>query len=165
MKILGIDPGIGRAGWGVIEMASGKWQVANYGCIETSKDVPTEKRLESLHNELATIIKREKPDAASVEELFFSTNAKTAMVVGEARGVILFTLTSYGLPVATYTPLQVKIAVTGYGHAEKKQVETMMMLQLGMKVRPKIDDASDALAVAFTHALSRKMEKVSAESS
>lgn len=164
MKILGIDPGIGRAGWGVIEMAHGQWHMVNYGCIETAKGVVIEKRLRQLYEELTTIIKVEKPDAAAVEDLFFSTNAKTAIVVGEARGVILLAAAQYNISVAAYTPLQVKLAVAGHGQADKGQVEKLMMLQLGMKVKPKIDDAADALAIALTHAVSRKIEKLRKDS-
>lgn len=158
MKILGIDPGIGRAGWGVIEVRSSKCEVRSFGCIETSKDLSTEKRLRTIFEELTAIIKSEKPDVVAVENLFFSTNSKTAMIVGEARGVILLAASMLNLSIATYTPLQVKITVTGYGHAEKKQVEKMTMLQLKMSIKPKLDDTTDALAIALTHAFSYKME-------
>lgn len=160
MRILGIDPGIGRTGWGVVQMvplSGSKWQMANCGCIETSKDLPLEKRLESIFEQLTRIIKEEKPDAIAVEELFFNTNAKTALIVGQARGVILLSAAEANLPVAVYTPLQVKIAITGYGRAEKTQVEKMVMRQLHLQAKPKYDDISDALAIALTHAFSRKM--------
>lgn len=164
MKILGIDPGIGRAGWGVIEVQNSKLKVQSYGCIETSKDESTEKRLRTIYEELTAIIKSEKPDVVAVENLFFSTNSKTAMIVGEARGVILLAASMLNLSIATYTPLQVKITVAGYGHAEKKQVEKMTMLQLKMTKKPKLDDTTDALAIALTHAFSYKLKQVKLES-
>jgi crossover junction endodeoxyribonuclease RuvC len=164
MRILGIDPGIGRAGWGVIEKATGakgfgqgKWHVVANGCIETSKELVTEERLVRLFEELTGIIKEHAPDTVAIEDLFFATNAKTAMVVGEARGVLVLAVSLQSLPIASYTPLQVKIAVTGYGQAEKKQVEKLLMLQLGMTEKPKLDDASDALAIALTHAVSSRI--------
>ncbi len=179
MRILGIDPGIGRMGWGVIQMAThsksfhsddaspskragqaSKWQIVNSGCVETAKDMAIEKRLQLLHDELTYILTHEKPEEVAIEDLFFNTNAKTAMIVGEARGVILLTVSQHHLPIATYTPLQVKIAVTGYGRAEKKQVEKMMMAQLGIKKKPEIDDTADALAIALTHAFSYKLKKL-----
>ncbi|MEN9407077.1 MAG: hypothetical protein RLZZ455_293 [Candidatus Parcubacteria bacterium] len=164
MKILGIDPGIGRAGWGVIEVQSAKYTVRNFGCIETSKDELIEKRLRTLYMALVEIINTEKPDAVAVEDLFFSTNAKTAMIVGQARGVILLAAAQQDIPLTAYTPLQVKSAVTGFGHAEKKQVEKMTMLQLQMTKKPKLDDTTDALAIALTHAFSYQLEKAKGRS-
>ena len=161
MKILGIDPGIGRTGWGVIEVRSSKHEIRNSGCIETSKSLPLEKRLESLYDQLKRIVNEEEPDEIAVEELFFNTNAKTALIVGQARGVILLLASKSCLPVGEYTPMEVKLAITGYGKAEKRQVEKMLMTLLGMNEKPKIDDTSDALAVALTHAFSRKLQKIS----
>lgn len=172
MKILGIDPGIGRTGWGVVEMANGKparnasqneaggWQMANSGCIETGKEMKLEERIGEVYASVREIIKSEKPDEMAIEELFFNTNAKTALVVGQARGVVLLAASQAKLPISVYTPLQVKIAITGYGRAEKPQVEKMMMTQLGLKIKPKIDDISDALAIALTHAFSYKSPKL-----
>ncbi len=164
MKILGIDPGIARPGGGVIKKANGKLasrrsggQMAHCGCVETSKTLPLEIRIKSLYDQLSRIINEERPDSVAIEELFFNTNAKTALIVGQARGVILLSAAEANLPVAVYTPLQVKIAITGYGRAEKMQVEKMVMVQLGLKEKPKLDDISDALAIALTHAFSRKM--------
>src|SRR6185437_7760910 len=115
MRILGLDPGIGRTGWGVIDVQSAKLKVQSYGCIETSQNLTLEQRLEILYDKISTILQTEKPDAFAIEELFFNTNAKTAMVVGQARGVVLLAATQKGIPISIYTPLQVKIAVTGYG--------------------------------------------------
>ncbi|MBI2034507.1 MAG: crossover junction endodeoxyribonuclease RuvC [Candidatus Levybacteria bacterium] len=156
MKILGIDPGIGRTGWGTIQVQSSKFKVQSYGCIETSKELPLEKRIQEIYESLSRIIKEEKPDEVAVEELFFNTNAKTALIVGQARGVILLAAAQEKLPVAVYTPLQVKIALTGYGRAEKMQVAQMVMRQLHLEKKPKYDDISDALAIALTHAFSWK---------
>jgi crossover junction endodeoxyribonuclease RuvC len=113
---------------------------------------------------LVEIINTEKPDAVAVEDLFFSTNAKTAMIVGQARGVILLAAAQQDIPLTAYTPLQVKSAVTGFGHAEKKQVEKMTMLQLQMTKKPKLDDTTDALAIALTHAFSYQLEKAKGRS-
>src|SRR3989344_5133316 len=125
MRILGIDPGIARTGWGVIKVESAKLKVENFGCVETSKELRLEKRIQLIYEQIVQIIKKDKPDAVAVEELFFNTNAKTALIVGQARGVVLLAAAQANLPVAVYTPLQVKIAIAGYGRAEKMQVEKM----------------------------------------
>ncbi len=157
MRIIGIDPGIGRTGWGIIEVQSPKLKVQSFGCIETAKELVVEKRLQELYQQIVSILKEEKPDAFAIEELFFNTNSKTAMVVGQARGVILLAAAQQGIPVAIYTPLQVKIAVTGYGRAEKEQVGQMIKVLLKLSQIPKPDDTADALAIAVTHAFSYKM--------
>src|SRR3989344_5166986 len=159
MKILGIDPGIGRTGWGVLEVISNKLQVISYGCIETKAGVMIEKRLEDLYLKLQQIINEEKPDSLAVEELFFNTNAKTALIVGQARGVVLLTAAQNKLPVAIYTPLQMKMALTGYGRAEKPQVGQMVKILLKLVSIPKPDDVTDALAIAITHAFSYKIKR------
>jgi crossover junction endodeoxyribonuclease RuvC len=156
MRILGIDPGIGRTGWGVIDVQSSKLTVQDYGCIETFMTTSLEKRLQALYEEIIRFIKEYKPDAMAVEELFFNTNAKTALIVGQARGVILLAAAQYNLSLAVYTPLQVKIAVTGYGRAEKRQVGQMVKTLLHLPSIPKPDDVSDALAIALTHAFTAK---------
>jgi crossover junction endodeoxyribonuclease RuvC len=158
MRIIGIDPGIGRTGWGIVDVEHAKLTVIDYGCIETSKDLAVENRLEALCQKIATILEKEKPDAFAIEELFFNTNAKTAMVVGQARGVILLVAAQHNLPITVYTPLQVKIAVTGYGRAEKNQVGQMVKTLLHLEAIPKPDDTTDALAIAITHAFSYKMK-------
>jgi|SRR5581483_3094628 len=159
MTILGIDPGIARCGWGVIENSGQKVDARNYGCIETSSKLEMELRLFQLHKDLGKIIKTYKPEVLVLEDLFFNTNAKTAFVVGQARGVVLLSAGEHNLDVAVYTPLQVKIAVTGYGRAEKNQVEKMVQVLLKIKTMPKLDDTVDALAIGLTHAFSYKMKK------
>lgn len=157
MRILGIDPGIGRTGWGVIDVNGAKMSLVDSDCIETSQELPLEKRLESLFDQLCRVIKEHSPDEIAIEELFVSTNVKTALVVGQARGVVLLLAAQNNLIVSEYTPIEVKLAVTGYGRSEKKQVEKMMMMLLGMTKKPKLDDTSDALSVAITHSFSRKL--------
>lgn len=158
MRIIGIDPGIGRTGWGVMDVENSKLKVRDYGCIETSKELLVETRLQELYEKVVTILKKEHPDAFAIEELFFNTNSKTAMVVGQARGVILLAGAQYNIPITIYTPLQVKIAVTGYGRAEKNQVGQMVKVLLHLDSIPKPDDTADALAIALTHAFSYKMK-------
>lgn len=159
MRILGIDPGIGRTGWGVIENQKSKLKNQKYGCIETSSGLNVEKRLEHLHSSLLNIIDDNKPDVLVVEDLFFNTNAKTALIVGQARGVVLLTGAQKKLPVFVYTPLQVKMALTGYGRAEKSQIGQMVKTLLKLEKIPKPDDTADALAIALTHAFSYKMPR------
>jgi crossover junction endodeoxyribonuclease RuvC len=157
-RILGIDPGFGRTGFGVIEKTkNGEWKVVAYGCIETSTKDPYSSRIEELHEELKQIIKKYSPTHSAVEELFFCKNVTTAIKVGQARGVILLTLRQAKLPVAEFTPLQVKQSVTGYGKAGKAQVEKMIKIQFGLKKKIKPDDAADALAIALTAAGSLKL--------
>ena len=159
MVILGIDPGIGRCGWAIVSSQKSVVSSQGYGCIETSPKKSIEKRLEEIHGEISKIIKKYSPNVLSIEELFFNTNAKTAFVVGQARGVILLTASQYNLSVSIYTPLQVKMALTGYGRADKNQIGQMVKTLLKLKTIPKPDDAADALAVALTHAFSAKMSK------
>jgi len=159
MVVLGVDPGIGRCGWGIIETQNSKLKTRNYGCIETKPNSPVEERLLIISSEIEKIIKVGKPDVLSIEDLFFSSNAKTAFIVGQARGVILLSAGKNKLPVAIYTPLQVKMALSGYGRADKNQIGQMVKIILGLSKIPKIDDTTDALAVAITHAFSAKMNK------
>ena len=150
MKILGIDPGYGRTGWGVIELVRREPQFVACGCISTPSTMKFPDRLIELHRQLEVVIKKYQPAQAALEKLFFFKNAKTAMDVGQARGVILLTLHQGGLPVYEVTPLQVKQAVAGYGRADKDQVGKMVKLLLHLKTVPKPDDVTDALAVALT---------------
>ncbi len=159
MKIVGIDPGIGRTGWGVIEIQNSKFKSQNFGCIETEVNGKIEERLLDVYQQLQEIINRENPDVLAIEELFFNTNAKTALIVGQARGVVLLAACQAKLPVAIYTPLQVKMALTGYGRAEKTQIGQMVKTLLKLEIIPKPDDVADALAIALTHAFSMKMPK------
>ena len=128
----------------------------NCGCIETSPKQTVEKRLEEIHTEILSLIQKYSPEVLAIEELFFNTNAKTAFVVGQARGVILLAAAENNLNVAIYTPLQVKLALTGYGRAEKPQVGQMVKTLLSLKEVPKPDDTADGLAIAITHAFSAK---------
>ena len=151
MIILGIDPGIAIVGWGVVEGENGRFAPVEYGAITTGPESPVEDRLEAVYAELDDIIRRHKPDAVSVEELFWNTNQKTGIIVAEARGVILLAARRNNVPIFEYTPLQVKQSVTGYGRAEKKQVITLVSMMLNLDEPPKPDDTADALALAITH--------------
>ncbi len=157
MNVLGIDPGIGRTGWGIVEMEQGKCSTKEFGCLETASSQETPERLLTIYRFLGSIIKKHKPEALAIEDLFFNTNVKTASVVGQARGVILLLAAEHHLSVGIYTPLQVKVAVTGYGRAEKKQVGHMVKVLLRLDTVPKPDDTADALAVALAHAFSQKL--------
>ena len=160
MRILGIDPGIARCGWGVLEARSSKLEVREFGCIETSPKKNVQDRLLEIYQEVTKIIKVYQPGVLAIEELFFNTNAKTAFVVGQARGVILLAAAENNLQIGIYTPLQVKLALTGYGRAEKPQVGQMVKTLLKLKEVPKPDDTADALAIAITHAFSKKFSKL-----
>jgi crossover junction endodeoxyribonuclease RuvC len=155
MLILGVDPGIGRCGWGVVEQVTkSKLKVLSYGCIETKANGDIGKRLKEIHDQLSSIFKKYKPQALAVEEIFFNTNAKSALIVGQARGIVLLLAAQNKIPIHVYTPLQVKVALTGYGRAEKAQIGKMVQILLSLKEIPKLDDTADALAVAVTHAFS-----------
>ncbi|HSD98356.1 MAG TPA: crossover junction endodeoxyribonuclease RuvC [Patescibacteria group bacterium] len=156
MKILGIDPGIGRMGWGIIEVEKGSIVTEGYGCIETEPKSDIPGRLYALHDEVCRIIDEYRPEILSIEDLFFAKNVSTAFSVGQARGVVLLAASQKNLQVAVYTPQQVKSAVTGYGKADKKQVGQMVKLQLKLKEVPKPDDTADALAIALTYAVTKK---------
>ncbi len=152
MIILGIDPGYAIVGWGVIEYSGSRFRTLGYGSIQTPAGIPIIDRLEMIYSGMNEIIDRYKPDQMAIEELFFNTNATTAIVVAEARGIILLSARLNGVEIGEYTPLQVKQAVVGYGRAEKKQVITMVTSLLGLKEPPKPDDTADALAIAVCHA-------------
>jgi crossover junction endodeoxyribonuclease RuvC len=152
MIILGIDPGTATTGFGIIEKSkvkSQKLKVIDYGCIKTSVNLSTAERLVVLNKELNSLLKKYKPDLAAVEDIFFFKNLKTAIKVSQARGVILLTIAKSKIPIAEYTPLQIKQAVACYGRAEKIQVQKMVKFLLNLKEIPKPDDAADALAVAI----------------
>ena len=152
MIILGIDPGYATVGWGVIKKEKGKQSLVDYGAVITPKTQAMPQRLLDIGNKLSELIKAYKPDAVAVEELFFHTNQKTAITVAQARGVIIYVAESLNAKLFEYTPLQIKQALTGYGRAEKQQIQQMVRVLLGLKEAPKPDDAADALAVALTHA-------------
>ncbi len=161
MIILGIDPGIARVGWAIMETRIPHPVPISYGCITTEKEEKPEVRLMQIHEALNVLCKKFLPDAASVEDLFFATNAKTAIGVGQSRGVILLSLAEHKIPVVSYSPLAIKRTIAGDGKADKKQVERMVMRILKMKVAPKPDDTVDAIAIAMTHAYSYKMKTLS----
>lgn len=149
MIILGIDPGTATTGWGVVEKSDGQLYPVGYGCIKTAKDLTTAERLRNIHREFNQILKKYKPQRIAVEDIFFFKNLTTAVKVSQARGVIMACAGCADMPVSEYTPLQVKQAATSYGRAQKRQVQKMVKLILGLKEIPKPDDAADALAVAI----------------
>ena len=151
MKILGIDPGMAIVGYGLIETNGEKPELLNSGSIQTSKDLSDSERLLEIFNDLSTLIDELKPDQASVENLFFFKNQKTVIPVAEARGVILTVLQKYEIPTFSYTPMEVKQVLTGYGRAEKKEVEQMVKIALQSEKLPKLDDTVDAIAIAICH--------------
>jgi crossover junction endodeoxyribonuclease RuvC len=150
-RIIGIDPGFDRCGVAVLEKESGKEKLLFSTCIITNPKDAHEARLRVLGEELSSIIKKWKPSQIAIEKLFFNINARTALKVAEARGVILYEAALAGLSVYEYSPQDVKIAVTGYGKASKPQVETMTLRILGLKAAPKHDDETDAIAMGITH--------------
>jgi len=152
MRILGIDPGTGILGFGIIEAAKGKFQLVDGGVIRTPVHEDDAIRLQTIYDELTDIIANTKPEVMSVEKLFFARNVTTAMTVAQARGVVLLCGKQAGLEIHEYTPLQIKMAVTGYGRAEKKQIQEMVRVILGLETVPKPDDCADAIAAALTHA-------------
>lgn len=158
MRILGIDPGTGIMGFGVVEVVNNSFKLVDAGVIKTPAHTAHDERLEDIFDSLSDIIKSCKPDALSIERLFFSRNITTAMSVAEARGVALLVGRKATLPIFEYTPQQIKQSLTGYGKANKKQVQEMVRLQLGLKEVPKPDDCADALAAAITHALMTRLQ-------
>ena len=152
MIIIGIDPGYAITGYGVIEYTANHFRTMDYGVISTKAGVPFELRLLTIYQQLEALIARYQPDVMAVEELFFSKNTTTAIGTAQARGVIILTGAKAGIPVYEYTPMQVKLAVTGYGRADKNQVGQMIKILLHLDKAPKVDDASDALAIAICHA-------------
>lgn len=157
MIILGIDPGIAIVGYGVIEVDRGNFKMIDYGVIKTPKEESKPVRLCMIEKGLISLIEKYKPDSIAIEELFFSSNTKTAITVAEARGVLLLTATKYCGNLFEYTPMQVKQAVTGYGGADKLQVQSMVKTMLKLKSIPRPDDAADALAIAITHGQTNRM--------
>ncbi|HHU91971.1 MAG TPA: crossover junction endodeoxyribonuclease RuvC [Halanaerobiaceae bacterium] len=155
MLILGIDPGLAIVGYSLIEKKGNKYRVCDYGVIKTSAGETNSQRLLNIYQELTDLINTYQPEEMAVEELFFNKNAKTAIEVGQARGVILLAGAQAGIKVAEYTPLQVKQSVVGYGRATKDQVQQMVKALLNLSSLPKPDDAADALAVAICHGNSR----------
>lgn len=159
MTILGIDPGTAATGYGVIEKRKDGLSYIDYGCIKTKIELTTAERLKETHNQLIKLIRKHKPDIIAVEDIFFFKNLKTAVKVSQARGVALLAAAKAKVLVTEYTPLQVKLAITSYGRAEKKQVQEMVKRLLNLEEIPRPDDAADALAVAIccAHSINDKL--------
>jgi len=152
MRILGVDPGTGILGFGVIDAVGGKAQLVDAGVIRTPVHQDDAIRLQTIYEELSDIITTNKPSVLSVEKLFFARNVTTAITVAQARGVVLLCGRQAGLSIFEYTPLQIKMALTGYGRADKKQIQEMVRVILQLKEVPKPDDCADAIAAALIHA-------------
>lgn len=159
MLVLGVDPGLATTGYGLVHEAENELQAIAYGVVTTPARRPLAERLQQLYRELAALIERYRPDEGAVEELFFSRNVRTAMSVGQARGVALLALADANVPVAEYTPLTIKQAVSGFGGADKIQVQTMVKMLLKLESVPRPDDAADALAVAICHLHSARLSQ------
>jgi len=152
MIVMGIDPGFATTGYGIVDYVGNRFRVLDYGVIKTEADTPFPERLLALHTALDGLIRNWKPEVMAVEELFFGANVTTGIKVGHARGVILLSAAMLGIPAYEYTPMQVKLAVAGYGGAKKPQVQQMVKVLLGLEAIPRPDDAADALAVAICQA-------------
>lgn len=157
MRIIGIDPGTATTGFGVIEAGERTFSLIEGGVIKTQANSPAAGRLTVIYDDLRGVIADTKPDAVSIEKLFFAQNVTTAMAVSQARGVIMLCAQQAGLPIYEYTPLQIKQAITGYGRADKKQMQEMVKVMLKLDQVPKPDDCADALAAAICHAMSSKI--------
>ncbi len=157
MIIMGIDPGFAITGYGVVKYEGNKFSVLDYSAITTGTSMKFSDRLLVLYNELEKLIDKYKPDAISIEELFFNKNIKTALTVGHGRGVAVLAAAKSGIDIFEYTPLQVKQSVVGYGRAEKAQIQQMVKAILNLPAIPKPDDVADALAVAICHGNSHRM--------
>lgn len=151
MVIFGIDPGYAIVGCGVVRYERGNFSLIGYGAVTTDKDMPFNKRLKKIYDDLTELLLRFKPDAVSMERLYFNTNQKTAIDVAQARGIAVLAVENAGIPLYEYTPLQVKQSIVGYGRAEKIQVQNMTKMFLKLDKIPKPDDAADALALAVCH--------------
>lgn len=152
MKILGIDPGTSRVGFGLIEKEGSKICMLDYGCIETEPKIPQEQKLFEIYRDLTQLLIETKPDIIALEKIFFFKNAKTVIAVSQARGVILLATRQANIPITEYTPLQIKMAIADHGRAEKSQIQKMLVTWLNLSEIPEPDDAADALAVAVCHA-------------
>jgi crossover junction endodeoxyribonuclease RuvC len=161
MRVLGIDPGTAITGYAVVdENQKGDLNLVTLGVIKTPAHTPLPKRLQMIYDGLLGIIELHQPEASSVEQLFFSRNVRTAMSVGHARGVTLLALANAGIPISEYTPMQIKQAVTGYGSAQKQQIQEMVRMLLHLPSVPKPDDAADAAAVAICYLQRAKMDSL-----
>ncbi len=160
MLVMGIDPGFAITGYGIVKYEGNKFSPVEYGAVLTKAGEPFDRRLLKLDQEIGLIIDRYRPDAVSIEELFFNTNIKTAIMAAHGRGVAMTAAARAGIEVFEYTPLQVKQSVVGYGRAEKKQVQQMIKAILNLPEIPKPDDVADALAVAVCHCHSCKLSSI-----
>lgn len=160
MIIIGIDPGIAIVGYGVVKLTGNKFEVLDYGAITTESKMDFPDRLKIIYNKMTGIIDKYSPTDLAMEELFFNKNAKTAIKVGQARGVEILAAVNKGVEIYEYTPLQIKQAVVGYGRADKNQVQEMVKMLLNLKEIPKPDDVADALAVALCHGNSLKFKEM-----
>jgi crossover junction endodeoxyribonuclease RuvC len=160
MLVLGVDPGLATTGYGLVHETEAGLQAIAYGVVSTPARCPLPERLQQLYRELSALIQLHRPDEGAVEELFFSRNVRTAMSVGQARGVALLALADAGLLVTGYTPLTIKQAVSGFGGADKTQMQTMVKMLLRLESIPRPDDAADALAVAICHLHSARLNQV-----
>ena len=160
MRIMGIDPGTATTGWGMVKRQEDALTLLDYGTVSTAQDTPAPQRLQIIYRELGHVISRHEPDAAAVEKLFFSKNVRTAMAVGQARGVALLAVADAGLPLHEYTPMEVKQSVCGYGKASKEQIQKLVNMLLGLDFLPEPDDAADAIAVAICHLNSERLERL-----
>lgn len=160
MVFLGIDPGTAITGYGLVRESAGSLEAVAYGVITTPSDWELPRRLVVLHRELSSLLMLHRPVSAAVEQLFFSRNVRTAFAVGQARGVVLLALAQAGVPIAEYSPLEVKQTVTGYGRADKKQIQEMIRVLLGLPDIPRPDDAADALAIAVCHLHSSQINRL-----
>ncbi len=160
MRILGIDPGLANVGYGVIDHEGQKSAMVVAGTVTTPAADPLPRRLKHIHDELAAVIAAHKPDVACLEDIFFCTNVRTAIAVAQGRGACILATAAADIPIAEYTPLQIKMAVTGSGKATKQQVEKMVRALLALKDVPRTDHAADALAVALCHAHSQRFQKL-----
>lgn len=160
LRVLGVDPGTATTGWAVLEEKNGIICPVAFGHISTLKNKREETRLLEISNDLSKIIKKYKPQEAAIEQLFFFKNQKTIIQIGQARGAILLTLKQKNVNIFGYTPLQVKQAITGYGRAEKKQIQNMTKNILKLKSIPRPDDTADAIAIALCHINSRKFNNL-----
>lgn len=151
MKILGIDPGMAIVGYCILDYEGSEIKLLHSGAIRTSKDDRESARLLEIYNDMSTIVEKYKPDCCSIEKLFFFRNQTTVMPVAHARGVILTVLEKFNVPIFEYTPMEVKMVLTGYGRADKKEVEQMVKISLGVEKLPKLDDTVDSIAIAICH--------------
>jgi crossover junction endodeoxyribonuclease RuvC len=158
--VIGVDPGLATTGYGLVRETEGRLETVAYGVVTTLPKHTLPQRLQQLHRELLAIVELHQPDEGAIEELFFSRNVRTAMTVGQARGVALLAMADADLPVTDYTPLTVKQAVSGFGGADKAQMQATIKMLLQLESLPSPDDAADALAVAICHLHSARLNRI-----